>query len=213
MKEAVCITTYNRVPQVESLVKSIQEVFTGKIFVFNDGGEKPDLSGCELITYHQNHGKRNYYKLVTEIFALLNRNKFDRFWMLPDDVVISPNLFAESLRLWNAIKDDRKICLSVGHTHGRHKEPCWTYFTPVDMGEVYLTNWNDLCFTAERLFLEELNYEIEKPMSSYDYRSSGVGRYISRTLHNRKWNMYHTTESLCQFIDLPTQMHREKQAA
>lgn len=211
--DALIITTYNRVPQVESLVKSIQEVFTGKIFVYNDGGEKPNLSGCHLLTAYENHGKKNYYRLITDIFQMLRGEKFERFWMLPDDVTISPDLFTESIRLWDAIKDERKICLSVGHTHGRHKEQCWTYFDPINMGEVYLTNWNDLCFMAERLFLEELNYEIEKPLNGYDYRSSGVGRYISRTLHNKKWNMYHVDKSLVEFIPMETQMHREKQPA
>lgn len=213
MSEYVIITTYNRTKQVEALVASIQQVFTGKILVFNDGGEVPDLSGCELINYKQNHGKFKYHLLVTDIFAMLHpkRNKVERFWMIPDDVEISPDLFTESVRLWDSIKDERKICLSIGHTHNRHYHPCWTQFQPIKMGEVVLTNWNDLCFMAEPQFLEELNYEIEPPLSSYDFRSSGVGRHISRTLHNKKFNLYHTDKSLCNFIPIETQMHRVNQ--
>lgn len=204
------LTTFNRKPQVEALVASIQQVFAGKIIVFNDGGEKPDLSGCELISYSHNHGKRGYYRLVTDIFSLLHpkRNKVDRFYLLPDDVIISPDLFTRSVALWEAIKDERKICLSLAHAHGRHLLPCWTYFKPVPMGDVVLTQWNDLFFMAEGRFLEELNYQIEKPFSGYDYRSSGVGRHISRTLHNKQWNMYHVNESLATFMDIETQMHR-----
>lgn len=207
----VVITTFNRKAQLESLVKSIQEVFIGGIIVFNDGGEMPKLSGCELINYQHNHGKRRYYQLVTDVFKYLKGYNFDHFYMIPDDVQIHPNLFTESLRLWESIKDERKICLSIGHTHNRHLHPCWTEFQPIRMGEVVLTGWNDLCFVAERLFLEQLNYEIERPLSSYDFRSSGVGRHISRTLFNQKWNLYHTDRSLCDFIDLPTQMHRQNQ--
>lgn len=204
----VCICTFNRKPLVENLAHQIQQVFTGKILVFNDGGEVPELQGCELINHKQNHGKRRYYQLVTSIFEMLKRNKVDRFWFLPDDVEIHPNLFTESLRLWESIKDERKICLSVGSTHNRHYNPCWTEFQPIKMGEVVLTNWNDLCFMAERTFLEELNYQIERPLSSYDYRSSGVGRHISRTLYNKKFNLYHTDKSLVDFIPVETKMHR-----
>lgn len=210
----VLITTYQRPKQVESLVASIQEVFTGKIIVFNDGGEVPELSGCELINYKQNHGKTRYWQLVTDIFQHFipkRNNKLERFWLLPDDVKISPNLFTESVRLWESIKDERKISLSVGHTHNRHYLPCWTEYQPVKMGEVVLTGWNDLCFMAERLFLEQLNYEIERPLSGYDFRSSGVGRHISRTLFNQKFNMYHTDKSLCEFLVLESQMHRQNQ--
>lgn len=207
------ITTFNRVPQVESLVASIQQVFTGKILVFNDGGEIPNLNGCELINYKQNHGKFKYHLLVSDIFQLLHpkRNKVDRFFFLPDDIEISPDLFTESVRLWDSIKDERKICISIGHTHNRHYDECWTKFKPIKMGEVVLTNWNDLCFMAERQFLEELNYEIEPPLSGYDFRSSGVGRYISRTLHNKKFNLYHVDKSLCKFLDIPSQMQRVNQ--
>lgn len=214
----VCITTYQRKPQVESLVASIQQVFKGTIIVFQDGGnERLDFEphqNChvQVVRYTQNHGKLEYYKLVTDIFELLHpkRNKVGKFWMLPDDIEINPDIFTESVRIWDSIKDERKICLSIGHTHNRHYEPCWTYFTPVKMGEVVLTNWNDLCFMAEGRFLEELNYKIERPLSGYDYRSSGVGRYISRTLHNKKFNLYHTDKSLCNFLHVPTQMHRKQ---
>lgn len=214
--EYVCITSFNRKPQVENLVRQIQEVFTGKIIVFDDGSDHQlELPGCELVRYKQNHGKQKYFLLITDIFEMLHpkRNKVERFWMLPDDIEIHPDLFTESVRLWESIKDERKICLSVGHTHNRHYQECWTKFKPVKMGEVVQTGWNDMCFMAEPNFLEQLNYQIERPLSGYDFRSSGVGRHISRKLFGNGWNLYHTNVSLCNFLDLPTQMHREKQAA
>ncbi len=119
--------------------------------------------------------------------------------MIPDDVILDEWFFKQSASLWQSIRDERKICLSVGNTFNRHYEPCWTYFQPVKMGELVLSGWNDLCFMAEKKFLEELNYEIECPLNGYDWRSSGVGRHISRKLFNRKFNMYHTDKSLCEF--------------
>lgn len=203
------ITTFDRKQEVENLVRQVQEVFTGKIIVFDDGSQvSPVLNGCDLVRYHQNHGKTKYYQLFTDIFQLLKRNKFERVWFLPDDVEIKPDLFTETLRLWNSIKDERKICISFGHTHNRHYDECWTRFKPVKISEeIVLTQWNDLCFMAERNFFELLNFEIERPLSGYDFRSSGVGRHISRTLFNHGWNLYHTDKSYCDFLVVETKMH------
>lgn len=205
-KEIVCITTYNRQHEVKALVSKLKTIFSGKIIVFDDGSNPPSDPGCEVILYHKNNGKKGYHKLVTEIFKWLKNENFTYFWMLPDDIIPHDDLFTHSVQIWEAIKDERKICLSVGHTHGRHYLPCWTYFTPVRLGDVVLTGWNDLCFMAEKKFLEELNYEIEPPYSDYDWRSSGVGRNISRRLQPY-WNMYHVDKSLCDFPANKSVMH------
>lgn len=204
MVNQLVITTYNRKQQVEQLINSLK--FDGEITVFNDGGEIPEVS-CNLINYNRNHGKRYYYELVTKIFNYLKAKDFKYFWMLPDDVMVDENIFIETADIWERLKDPRKVCLSVGHSHNRHYQPCWTQFTPRVLGEVVLTGWNDLCFMAERDFLELLNYKIEEPYSGYDYRSSGVGRYISRTLFWNGWNMYHTDKSYVDFYANETRMH------
>lgn len=204
------ITTYNRPNQVQSLTERISKIFDGDILVFDDGSDIiPQITGT-LIRYPYNHGKLKYWQLVTEIFEYLKEKDFKYFWMLPDDIEISENIFSESIRIWEGIKDERKICLSVGHNHNRHLEPCWTYFKPIKMGEVVLTNWNDLCFMAEKNFLSALDYRIERPFPEYDFRSSGVGRHISRKLYSLNYNLYHVDKSLVEFPANETVMHREK---
>lgn len=193
------ITTHNRQEQVKSLVKSIQNVFSGEVIVFDDASTPPAKPDCPVIRYNENHGRIFYWKLFTDIFSFLKDKDFKYFWILPDDIIIHPDLFEQSQKLWESISDPLKISLTVGHTHDRHYKPCWTFFEPVRMGEVVLTGWNDLCFMAERRFLEELNYQVEQPLAGYDYRSSGVGRYISRTLHGQGFNMYAVDKSLCEF--------------
>lgn len=203
-----CIfTTYNRQQQIEQLTRKVSDIFDGEILVYDDGSDyAPNIVGT-LHRYKYNHGKRQYWQLFTDIFQGLRGKHIDKFWILPDDVTIQDDFFTESIRLWDSIIDDRKICLSTGHNHNRHYRECWTYFTPVKMGEVVRTQWNDLCFMAERSFLEALNYHIEQPLPEYDYRSSGVGRYISRKLHKDLWNLYHVDKSLVEFPANETRMH------
>lgn len=208
-REILVITTFDRQLEVKNLVTKLRSIYGGKILVFDDASNPTPELDCEVIRYHKNHGKRNYWRLVTDVFKYLKSENFDYFFMIPDDVIPKDDLFTRSVQLWEAIKDERKICLSIGHTHNRHYQPCWTYFQPIKMGEVVLTGWNDLCFMAERRFLEELNYEIEEPLDGYDFRSSGVGRYISRKLQPQ-WNLYHVDKSLCEFPANESRMHRVK---
>lgn len=77
------------------------------------------------------------------------------------------------------------------------------------MGDVVLTGWNDLCFMAERRFLEALNYEIEEPLPEYDWKSSGVGRNISRRLQPY-FNLYHVDKPLCEFPANESRMRMQK---
>lgn len=203
------ITTYNRQDQVKSLVKNVKKVFDGEVIVFDDGSQPPAKPNCPVIRYSHNHGRILYWKLVSDVFQFLKDKEFRYFWMLPDDIEIAEDLFITSKVLWQAINDQQKICLSVGHTHNRHYQECWTKFKPVKMGEVVLTGWNDLCFMAEKRFLEELNFHVEQPLPGYDYRSSGAGRYISRELFNRGFNLYHTDKSLCHFPANESRMRPE----
>lgn len=196
--DVVTITTFNRQTEVKNLVESIRRLTDAKIIVFDDASDPaPDLQ-CEVVRYHNNHGRKKYYRLITDVFKRLKQEQFRYFFMLPDDIIPSDDIFETSVKIWEAIKDERKICLSIGHTHNRHYQPCWTYFQPIRLGDVVLTGWNDLCFMAERRFLEELNYEIEEPLPGYDWRSSGVGRFISRKLQPY-YNLYHVDKTLCEF--------------
>lgn len=204
----IVITTYNRNEHCWNLVKDIfEQGFTGEVIIFDDGSDIPIVNNnCTVIRYDKPHGKRGYYRLVSDVFAYLSHQDFKYFWMLPDDIRLKPDFFTLSIGMWNAIQDEKKICLSVGHDGQRHYSPCWTKFQPIHLGDVVLTQFVDMCFMAEKKLIEVVP-EIEKPKNGYNYASSGVGRFISRTLFMRH-NLYFTNSSLVEFIPIETQMHK-----
>lgn len=203
----IVITSCNRNEHCWNLVRDIfEQGFHGEVIIFDDGSDVPIVNNlCKIFRYEKPHGKRLYYQLVSDVFSYLCKQDFKYFWMLPDDVRLKPHFFETSIGIWNSIQDEKKICLSVGHDGQRHYKPCWTRFQPLQLGEIVLSQWNDLCFMAEKSFLEVIP-EIEKPKPGYNYASSGVGRYISRTCF-MKYNLYHTDKSLVDFIPVKTQMH------
>lgn len=212
----ILITTYNR----EELLKDLLSDFQGsnaKFIILDDGSDKEyNLSEVDLdISYFhfiENRGKQRYHELISFGFERLKKERFSYAFQLPDDVRVKPDFIKESLRLWETIQDERKLCLSVGHTHGRHFRPCWTNFYPQKISsEIIHTQWNDLCYLAPRSFFEALKWNIEKPDISRwrdtPELGSGVGGYISRTLFNAGWNMYHALDSLVEFLPVESKMN------
>lgn len=186
-----------------------------KVIVIDDGSNIPyDLSdfnlNIEYIRFDYNHGRERYFELVSFAFQYLKSKDFKYCWMLPDDVRLNDNFFTESLRLWSGIESERKICLSLGHEHGRHLRPNWTKAKPQIMGEVVLSNWCDLLFLAERKFFEVLRWDIEKFAWNFDGTGSGVGAWISRKLYREKWEQFHSMKSLVFFQNVPSEMHKNK---
>ena len=132
MKIQVVITTYNRPEQLALLLHDIyNQKEKVEVTIFDDGSQPP----VKDAVHFQNHGKRRYYQLVTHVFKSLQNVNFDYFFMLPDDIRLCDNFFQLSINHWNIIQDAYKICLSVGHTHNRHYNPCWTKFTPVKINK------------------------------------------------------------------------------
>lgn len=206
----VVITTYNRPALLEDLCFEIYSQTKMPILVFDDAGLEYDLElpqTCEYFRFEYHHGKKRYYQMISYIFQELKKREFQQVFFLPDDVMIKPDFFYKSIMLWESILDERKICLSTGHTHNRHLEPCWNKFKPKVKGDVVLSGWNDLCFMAERDFFEALKWDIKTPPANWGWSSSGVGRDISKRLFNLGLNMYHSNESLVEFLNVKTVMH------
>ena len=210
----VLVTTYNREYLLKNLLRDIEETnYEGEVVIVDDGTKEPiqfqdyPFNIC-YVRFEVNHGKSKYYEVVSFAFNLLKHKPFEYCWQLPDDVSIKPDYFTKSLEKWNTIQDEKKICLSTGHTNNRHLEPCWTNYKPIQMGEIVKTQWNDLCYIAPRTFFLALNWDIEKPDANRFLNfGSGVGANISRRLNNLGFNMYHTMESLVEFKDVKTVMH------
>ena len=201
----VIISTYNRPQMLIDLLSNIdREKGNNKILVvvFDDcSDQKANLSNFNVkrVEMIPNMGKKKYYKLFNVTFKYIKNIKSKYFIYLPDDIKLIDNFFSETKRIYESISDPKKICLSI-LTDDRVTRRNWTNFKTNDFGEYYQTQWNDLCFIAEKIFFETLGYKIETIDESRWDRdsnlSSGVGQQISIRLNDRGYKMYHTKKSM-----------------
>jgi len=181
------ITTYNRPESCQRLVDSLRGL--GDIYVVNDGCDYV-IKGCTQYFQKPNLGKKGYWETVNRLFKMKGLHEY--YFMLPDDFLPTDNMVIRAIELWQNINDPRKICLNLDGD--RQGVACWTNFQPIDKGDVWLTQWVDMCFMCKDMFFRALKLIPKRfPVAS---RSSGVGAYISRKLYNQKYNLYQVKEAL-----------------
>jgi hypothetical protein len=184
------ITTYNRQESCQRLVDALQG--QGDILVVNDGCDYV-INGCRQHFLSQHNGKTYYWMTVYTLFAL--RGQYKYYFMLPDDFMPQPDLVETALRLWAEINDPQKICLNL--FADRIGVSCWTNFIQKDMGDVWLSQWVDMCFLCEERFFGMVNMrEVRSSFAGSKALSSGVGAMISRHLYRKGLNLYQVKESL-----------------
>jgi len=195
------VTTYNRQESCQRLVDALQG--QGDIVVLNDGCDYV-INGCRQYFLNQHNGKTYYWMTVKTLFAYRGTHKY--YFMLPDDFLPTGNMVEDAINIWNSIEDEKKICLNL--FADRIGSSCWTNFTPIDRGDVWQTQWVDMCFMCDNTFfnivrIKEINYKT----ASQRGMSSGVGAMISRQLHRHGYNLYQVKESLV----IPQDVHAESQ--
>jgi len=190
MNVAFLITTYNRQESCQRLVDALQG--QGDIVVVNDGCDYI-INGCEQHFLDQHNGKTYYWITVNTLFAYRGVHKY--YFMLPDDFLPTENMVQDAITLWKSIDDKNKICLNL--IADRVGMNCWTNFIPRDLGNVWLTQWVDMCFMCESKFFDIVRInEIPYTSASRKNISSGVGAMISRQLHGRDYHLFLVKNSL-----------------
>ncbi len=201
MKITVIIPTYNRPDMLNDLLKQINEEredYDLTVQVYNDGSDlRYAIPGYDFLDYYrfdENAGKRNYWRRVNTAFR--RREKAHYYIMLADDMRICKNFFSEAINQYNDIEHPHKICLNL--LKDERKEN-WTGFKRKDLGDHYLTQWNDLCFIATEKFFNIIPgvYSIDpNRWNENPLYGSGVGAQISFRVLTSKHNMYQVKESL-----------------
>lgn len=205
----VVITTFNREQMIKKLLDDIEKYkskYKILTIVFDDGSPNYlDISDNNIryVKFLNNHGKKLYWKLITETMKYCENVNAKYFIYLPDDVRLSKNFFDESINTYENINDARKICLSLLMPIQQIGKTNWTNFIPIEKDGCFLTQWCDLCFISNKRFFEALNYKIDEiPLNRWDTKSnkrenlsSGVGKNISERLHIQNLNMYHVKSS------------------
>lgn len=216
----VIVTTYNRPDMLEDLIKDINlksSDYRILITIFDDGSELDysfiDKYDIKYIKYNNNHGKLRYWSLINDTFKYCRNISSKKYIYLPDDIRLKEDFFKESLRIFDKILDDDKICLNLLMDENRRGSINWTGFSPIRYDEYYKTQWNDLCFISSYSFFECLKFEILPiDKSRWDKNKelgSGVGHQMSIRLLNEGKNMYHVYTSLVTHDDHESKMNYE----
>lgn len=202
----IIITTFNRKKMLERLLTQIEQEkknFNILKIIIDDGSNEYGMIERKDFFYvktEKNHGKKLYWKIINIYFEIVKNLDSKYYIVLPDDVEIKVNFFEESIRLFEKINDEKKICLNLLMDETRRNKINWTNFKPIEFDEFYKTQWNDLCFISEKKFFENLNYRINEISLDRWYQnenlSSGVGEQISIRLNNLGLSMYHVKRTL-----------------
>lgn len=182
------ITTFNRPESCQRLVDSLQGI--GEIVVINDGCDYV-INGCTQIFSTPHLGKGGYFFLVNKLWSARGVHKY--YMMLPDDFLITKEQIEEAVRIWENIKDPRKICLNL--FADRIGVACWTRVLPIDRGSVWQTGWVDMCFLCENSFFGAVP-RIDLFFRNRNSVGSGVGAFISLKLVKLGFHLYQAKESL-----------------
>ena len=219
MRILFIITTYNRSHYLESLIRQINEDtdHAKTILVYDDYSDEIHANKNQELVSHYNNvvysntgknlGKRGYWKLWDNICKDIWSVKgpdFDYYFILPDDFILNKDFINESIKQYDNIQDDNKICLSLFIEKERVDSTNWVDIKSelVQYGDTHYfkTQWMDMCIIAKRKFFEALEFKVKKVSDTRwkesDVIGSGVGAQLTKRL-NKKYSLYHVSNSLC----------------
>lgn len=222
MNIVVLITTYRRPEMLQQLFGQMQQAGTKhniKLFALHDGPDhhrydvvrawlKENNLNCKFVTTPLHNGKAEYFKMINRLFEFVRDNAADYYFQLPDDVQIESSFFDDAIARFSAIGDSKKVCMNL--LNDNRSNPGWVRFERIERDGVWLTQWVDMCYIANRSFFSYLNYVVQPVPLSWagdPARSSGVGMQISQRLFRRGHNMYQVKKSMVTHDDHPSVMH------
>lgn len=207
MRIAVNITTYQRNKELTNLLNQLKE-YNIDVFVWDDDPKGNKVECFRYKKFNKNHGKVLLWLKFKHIFKYLKKTNYDYYIFLPDDVELKDNFIQSIITIWESINDNKKICLSL-LVDKRLNDQNWTGIIPRDLGNVYLTQWNDLCFLCEKKFIEEIEVgevSVDRWKKNKEL-GSGVGSQISWFLLNKGYNMYNLKDKLITHLDIDSKMN------
>jgi len=205
----VVIFTYERPHALLSLLRDVyawRGPYRISVAVYDDASsdkyERPrrmlDALGWQFVRAANHHGKRNFWRWVSHVYAAQRTNKEEFFVFLPDDVRLCVDFFHHLCEQWSRIADPEKIALSPLRDSGGNRG--WTRNASAPVGEVLLTGFVDLIVGCPRAYLEALDYSCP-PVSPRRWSAdptlgSGIGPAISARLRELDLSMYSVSRSL-----------------
>lgn len=221
----IAITTFSRPDSCLRLLKDIErwrKTYRVRVTVFDDCS--PDdyrevqgflrAQGWQWVRSNRNHGKKLWWKWVSDILARWSRDASDYFYFIQDDIRLCDDFFTRTIQQWEQISDPRKMALYLLRDEQRDKigVQCWTAFKSRIEGTVERTQWLDcnafLCTSAMVKMLDgRLDPIPPKRWKSNPTLSSGVGRQMSVRLTHLKGKIYRTLHSYVLHMDEKSSMN------
>ena len=172
--------------------------------VWHDSPEYPDQlkRRADRWTVVKSNGVDNYFLTIREQWEWMRIVGYDRLLQIPDDVRLVPNFFRKVERIWQSIKDPKKVCLSPLRDQ---RTVNWTGWEMLDVGPAMLSQWSDLAIWADADFLNAIGELPQRTIRRSE--GSGVGSWISRHMHAHGYRMYHVKKTLLKHRDHDSVMH------
>ena len=220
----VVVVSYNRPDHCRRLLQDlVVEAATHdlSVHVFDDKSTEDYGDVQELLSaknWHytvadQNHGKQGFWRWVKQIYGTLEANKKPYVILLPDDVRLCRDFIARAVSFWRAIKDPRKIALTL-QADSRLGRSNWTGITPKQQGDVWHTGWGDGAILCTPEYFKALGHSCPAvPADRWAQTpllGSGVGQVLSTELHRQGRSMWCTHQSLLVHVGIGSQMNPEE---
>lgn len=209
-KVLVCITSYNRPSSLVDLVVDLAEYPNTDIVIFDDKSEVfPEVINkypyvAKVITNPEHRGKEGFWKTWQDIFNYCKEHEYDYYIFLQDDVLPCPDFIERAIDIYN---ESESICVSPIRTnYSMYQGKSRWGAKPVERHENYTVSHYFDCFgIVKRDFFEALDWMIVPIAPSADpFKSSGVGRQITRRLQEKGLKMSHVNRTLLSTAIDPT---------
>ena len=228
MKLYVAVTTHNRPEDLKDLLFDLFIASPAscdtKVVVFDDGSDKsilPVLSpfigsmDLTLFGYPYRHGKLGYTRLVSDVMLDARERDWDYFLHFQDDCRIQSDALLRWIRIFEAIDNPKKVCLST-RTENDFRQTRWgtkpgAQFRVAD-NDVVPTGWVDGCFGCNRLGMNLLNYQVPSPDAerwvNTPNASSGLGVHLTKAW--AEYGVYQPVESISYQLTKTSVMQPEE---
>jgi hypothetical protein len=185
------------------------------VTVYDDGSEDPNTvpkhlcaeAGWTWISAVTPHGKENWWRWVSRIYADQRESNADLFVFLPDDVRLCQNFFKQALSVWSTLVGN-KLALNLLKDS---RERCWgSKIGPlVASGRARLTGWIDGAFLCCRRYFEQLGWAVpEVDLHRWDKNKHlGSGVYAAVTEKLKGQHLYGVVRSLLVHVQAPSVMN------
>ena len=199
-KTLVIITTYNRNYQLLNLTEQLLNESNADIVIFDDKSDNEMKIGSTRVTQITNpehRGKAGFWKTWQDIFDYCKEHEYDYYIFLQDDVEPCPEFVAKAIAAYDSIGD--AVSLSPIRTNYTMYNGLSRWGArPIERHDGYCVSHYFDCFgIVRRDFFEALDWTIDPIAPSSDpFKSSGVGRQITRRLQDKGWKMGHVNRTL-----------------